>query len=139
MTGEVKNVRGERTSDGKVRRKVVKQEGGARQALAARIIRISWILVLAVEAVLLLRFLLKLMAADPAVPVAGLIYGITDTLLRPFEGLTPVNVFEGVAVELTTLIAMLVYLLLGWLAVELIRMILKPMRKRQVETYEEIP
>lgn len=66
------------------------------------------------EALLGLRFLLKLIAANPENPFAGLIYGFTDLFLFPFAGLVGTPASGNIVLEITTLIAMVVYALIGW-------------------------
>jgi hypothetical protein len=57
---------------------------------------------------------LKLIAANGASPIAGFIYGFTDLFLWPFAGLTATPSAGGMVLELSTLIAMVVYGLIGW-------------------------
>ncbi|NJC96920.1 MAG: hypothetical protein FIB03_11395 [Anaerolineae bacterium] len=67
-----------------------------------------------------LRFLLKLMAANPANPFASMIYFITSPFLWMFQGLTNTPSFEGIEIEFFSLIAIVVYSLLGWIIVQLL-------------------
>ncbi len=66
-----------------------------------------------------LRFLLKLMAANPGNPFAILIDAITTPFLWLFMGLTRTPAFEGIAIEFYDLIAIGVYYMLGWIIVRL--------------------
>lgn len=84
---------------------------------------VRWI-VLVLEVLLGLRFLLKLIGADPYNPFASFLYSLTSFFLYPFHGLvrdlsfgtTNVHYFEW-----TTLIGMLIYALLFWLVWLLLR------------------
>jgi hypothetical protein len=67
-----------------------------------------------------LRFLLKLMAANPDNPFASLIYFITQPFLWMFQGLTRTPSFEGIEIEFFSLIAIVVYALLGWIIIQLL-------------------
>jgi hypothetical protein len=67
-----------------------------------------------------LRFMLKLMAANPANPFASLVYFVTSPFLWMFEGLTRTPSFEGIQIEFFSLIAIVVYALLGWVIVQLL-------------------
>jgi uncharacterized protein YggT (Ycf19 family) len=67
-----------------------------------------------------LRFLLKLMAANPANPFADLIYSITTPFLWMFEGLTRTPAFEGIEIEFFSLIAIAVYSLIAWVIIQLL-------------------
>lgn len=67
-----------------------------------------------------LRFLLKLMAANPGNPFAALIYFLSRPFIAIFVGLTPTPSFEGIQIEFFDLIAILVYFLLAWAIVRLL-------------------
>ena len=73
-----------------------------------------WLLFGGLEVLLGLRFALKLIAANPASPIAALIYAITDLFLFPFSGLTVTPSAGGMVLEIPTLFAMLIYALIGW-------------------------
>lgn len=66
-----------------------------------------------------LRFLLKLMAANPANPFASLIYFITSPFIWMFRDLTRTPSFEGIEIEFFSLIAIVVYALIGWIIIQL--------------------
>lgn len=76
--------------------------------------QLVWLLLGILEAFLALRFILKLIAANPANPFAVFIYGFTDLFLWPFAGLTGTPSAAGMVLEIPTMIAMLVYALIGW-------------------------
>ena len=69
-----------------------------------------------IEALLLIRFVLKALGANAEAGFAQLIYGITGPLVAPFLGLfgTP-QAASGAALEFHTLIALVVYALVAWL------------------------
>jgi hypothetical protein len=72
-----------------------------------------WLLLGLLEALFALHFLLSLIGAGAA---GGLIYGLTGIFLLPFAGLAAVNpAASGLVLELSTLVAMAAYGLLGWL------------------------
>lgn len=66
------------------------------------------------ETLIALRILLKLIAANPASPIAVLIYGFTDLFLFPFVGLTATPAVGGMVLELSSFFAMVVYALIAW-------------------------
>jgi uncharacterized protein YggT (Ycf19 family) len=75
----------------------------------------------AVEAILGLRFILKLFGANGGNNFVGWIYEMSDGLLDPFRGIFPTKVFDNQYVlEFNTLFAMLMYALLGLLVVWII-------------------
>jgi hypothetical protein len=68
-----------------------------------------------------LRVFLKLIAANPASPFAGMLYAFTDIFLWPFAGLTVAPAVGGMVLEIPAIIGMFVYALLAWAIVRLIR------------------
>jgi uncharacterized protein YggT (Ycf19 family) len=74
-----------------------------------------------IEAFLIMRFALRLFAANPAAPFARFVYSSTDVLLQPFRGLFPPKFLEpGHFLEFSTLFAMAVYAMVIFLFLELI-------------------
>jgi len=66
-----------------------------------------------------LRFMLKLMAANPANPFASLVYFITTPFLWMFQNITSTPSFNGIVIEFFSLIAIVVYSLIGWIIIQL--------------------
>jgi hypothetical protein len=84
-------------------------------------VRIVVFLLGIVESVLLLRLLLKLLAANAGSPFVTFIYGVSGFLLGPFKGIFgSTSGGSGSVLEPATLVAMLVYALLAWGLVKLI-------------------
>ena len=77
-----------------------------------------------IEGLLLIRFVLKLLAANPASGFASFIYGITAPLVAPFYGLFPTPASgTGMVLELYTIVALIVYPLIFWVLVRLVWLI----------------
>jgi hypothetical protein len=76
--------------------------------------QVVWLLLGILEVMLALRFGLKLIGANPASPIAVFIYGFTGLFLLPFTGLVGTPVIGSYILEISTLIAMVVYALIGW-------------------------
>lgn len=72
---------------------------------------------------IVLRYLLYQLQASPGHPVARLIFNITEPFVSVFQGLTRSPLFTDIAIELNTLIAILAYSLLAWIAVRLVRIL----------------
>jgi len=85
------------------------------------ITQITWAVLGLLEILLGLRFLLKLIAANPASGFAVFIYGITKPFIAPFALLVGTPTFGGMVIEVTTLVAMAVYALFFWGVVSVIR------------------
>jgi len=75
---------------------------------------VIWLLVVMLEALIALRIGLKLIGANPDSSFAALIYGFTNLFLFPFAGLIGTPTAGGMVLEISSLIAMLVYALVGW-------------------------
>ncbi|HXD10186.1 MAG TPA: hypothetical protein VN653_09000 [Anaerolineales bacterium] len=75
-----------------------------------------------------LRFLLKLMAANPANPFASLVYFVTSPFLWIFQNLTHTPTFEGIEIEFFALIAIVVYSLIGWVIIQLLWILFSRMK-----------
>ena len=97
---------------------------GARQAQAARARRrretlakatqIIWLVTGILEALIGIRFILRLLAANPQAGFARFIYGITSVFLAPFLPLFEDPSANGWVLEVSSLVAMLVYALGAW-------------------------
>jgi hypothetical protein len=73
------------------------------------------------EILLGLRFVLKLIAANPDSGFTVFIYGITGLFMSPFNALIGTPTFGGSSFEVTTLIAMAVYALFFWVLVRVLQ------------------
>jgi len=74
-----------------------------------------------VEVALGMRLLLKLLGANPTAGFVGWVYATTAPLLQPFAGMFPSPIIErGFILEFSTLFAMIIYAIFGWLLIELI-------------------
>lgn len=68
------------------------------------------------EVILLIRFVLKLIGADPTNLFAGFLYALTDIILFPFVSIVhEPSVHQYQAFEWSTLIAMVIYWLIFWM------------------------
>jgi hypothetical protein len=76
--------------------------------------QLVWLLFGILEALIALRIGLKLIGANPDSPIAVFIYGFTSLFLFPFVGLTATPAAGGMVLELSSVIAMVVYALIGW-------------------------
>ena len=84
------------------------------------IIRVIWYIVGIVVTILLIRFVLALLGANLENGFANFIYTITDPLVAPFRGLLQIGEFHAgiVRIEVETLLASVIYTLVGWGIVE---------------------
>ena len=77
------------------------------------------------EVILAIRFILKLIGADPTNLFAGFLYALTDIVLSPFSTIvhTP-SLRTNQAFEWSTLIAMAIYWLLFWAIMRFLRVLI---------------
>jgi uncharacterized protein YggT (Ycf19 family) len=79
--------------------------------------RISQILYLAlgvVEALMITRVVLKLLAANADVGFVRFVYGLSAPLVAPFQGIFSTPVSHTNVLELSSLVALAVYALIAW-------------------------
>jgi hypothetical protein len=111
---------------------VVEDAVAAQRSFSYQLTAFLWLMIGALEALLALRVILKLMAANPSNAFASLIYGLSDLFVWPFAGLTATPSAMGIVVEIPTIIAMVVYAMLGWLVISLFSLLLYRTRNRSV-------
>jgi hypothetical protein len=73
-----------------------------------------------IEALIAIRLVLRALGASPDGGFAQFIYGLTGPLIAPFVGLFGNPQAGGSVLELHSIIALVVYALLGWLLGKLV-------------------
>lgn len=84
--------------------------------------RVMTLIFTVLEVLLFLRFTLKLLGANIGQPLVNGLYGITEPLVRPFQGIFP-EPRAGVVIDIAALIAILFLFLVAALIVALVRAI----------------
>lgn len=92
-------------------------------APARRAIEMIYLLFGIIDGMLLMRLLLKLMAANTDVPFTGFVYGFSDIFLTPFRGILATWVSGRSVLELSVLMAIIVYALIAYVLARLIAII----------------
>ncbi len=95
--------------------------------------QIVWYILGLIEALLLFRFALKILGANPLSGFTNLIYSITTPLTIPFKGILGVYIFGNSIIEWSIIIAAIVYLCIAWGIVYLLN-IIYPITPKDVET-----
>ncbi len=85
-----------------------------------RIAQTVYLIVGIVEALIIIRIALKLLAANSGVGFVHFIYGISSPLVAPFSGIFPTPVSNANVLELSSLVAIAVYGLVAWGIVRMI-------------------
>jgi YggT family protein len=92
---------------------VVRNTAAEQRQLLVRVTQVLWLLFGFLEALIGIRIVLKLIGANPAAFFSVMIYGITDVFLWPFAGLTPNPGVGAYQLEVTSIIGVIVYALIG--------------------------
>ena len=100
--------------------------GSGRTAVAESpvwgIARVITLIFTVIEILLLLRFILRLAGANADQPLVSALYGVTEPLTRPFQGIFPTP--SGTPVfDVAALLAILFFFLLGAFIIALVRAI----------------
>ena len=85
--------------------------------------QVLWLVFGLLEGLLALRFFFKLIGANPENAFASFLYGLTDLFLIPFADLTSPLAANGMVLEISTLLAMGIFALVGWAIERLIYVI----------------
>jgi hypothetical protein len=114
------------------RERVVTDEGGLahsertvhdiaaeQRLLFDRAIQLIWLFFGIVEGLIGLRIVLKLIGSNPDNAFAKFIYGAAGLFMGPFIGLTGSPTSSGMTLEISAIIAMIFYALLGWVIVRI--------------------
>jgi small-conductance mechanosensitive channel len=95
--------------------RTTEHESGQEQRIATfKATQVIWLLLGLLEATIALRVVFKLIAVNAANPFASLLYKFTDLFVAPFASLTGAPAAGGMVLEISSIIAMIVYLLMGW-------------------------
>jgi hypothetical protein len=118
------------------REQVVHDVAAERLFLLNKLSQLIWTLTGIVEVVLALRFVLKLIAANPGAQFTAFVYNIGGIFMSPFAGVTGSPAAGGSVLEVPALIAMLVYALLAWGVVRILWIALERPHTRSTSTYD---
>ena len=97
-----------------------------------RAVQIVWFVFTLICALIAFRFTLKVLGASPQAEFVSFIYGVTAPLVAPFRGIFPDSGQGFFIFEPASLVAIVVYLLLGWGIVALVRILTAPRGPRVV-------
>ena len=106
------------------RQRVVEHTPSTRRLVVSRISQFVWLIVAVIVVLLAFRFALMLLAANPSNGFASVIYNVTNVLVAPFATLLQTPVFEGGSVvDVASIVAMVVYILVAWVFLQLFRIL----------------
>ena len=88
--------------------------------------RVVWFVDAVVCALIAIRFFMKLLGASYGADFVRFIYGVTGPLVAPFRGIFQPSGSGNYVLEPESLIAIAIYVLIGWGLVALIRILSAP-------------
>ncbi|NCN52490.1 YggT family protein [Candidatus Parcubacteria bacterium] len=97
--------------------------------------RVVWYIFSVVEALLILRLILRLFGANAGAQFTQIVYSISGVLVAPFQFVFSTPTLEGSALELNTILAILVYWFVAW---GIIRLILMTRPVTKYEAHSEL-
>ncbi len=106
---------------------------GKRDA-AYRVMQAIYLVFGVITGLVAIRFILRALGASPNADFAAFVYGITEPLVRPFVGLFGTPQLDGAVFEPQSLVAIIVYALVGWLLGRLVSILMGETRTARVRT-----
>ena len=95
--------------------RTTEHESGQDQRVATfKATQLIWLLLGILEAAIALRIVFKLIGVNEANPFAALLYAVTDFFVAPFASLIGAPAAGGMVLEISSIIAMVVYFLIAW-------------------------
>jgi len=95
--------------------RTTQHEQGREQRVATfKATQLIWLLLGILEAAIALRVVFKLIAVNATNPFAALLYNVTDFFVAPFASLIGAPAAGGMVLEISSIIAMIVYFLIAW-------------------------
>ena len=86
-----------------------------RRAAAYRITQLVYWVFGLIEGLVAIRLIMKALGANPSAGFADFVYGITAPLVSPFVGLFSNPIYQRSVLELSSIVALIVYALVAWL------------------------
>lgn len=130
-------------TDYKEVRTTAHEQGSEARVTTFKVTQLIWLLLGLLEGVLALRFIFKLIGVNAANSFASLLYKVTDFFVAPFASLTGAPEAGRMVLEISTLIAMIIYALIGWVLIRIVYVLFYrprgPVSTRQTVVAEHTP
>jgi uncharacterized protein YggT (Ycf19 family) len=91
-----------------------REQGHEQRVATFKVTQLIWLLLGILESLLALRVVFKLLGVNPSNPFASLLYNVTEIFVAPFASLIGAPSAGGMVLEISTILAMFIYLLIGW-------------------------
>ena len=116
----------------------VVQHHETRRSVEAIVTSVVWFITGVIAVLLASRFFLLLFGANPRAGFTRFVYGFAAPLMAPFEAVFGRTRIQGATFDVNTLLAIAVYVLIGWGITALIRVVTPRTGARTVESVEEV-
>ncbi|GAP13591.1 predicted integral membrane protein [Longilinea arvoryzae] len=90
------------------------EQGREQRVATFKVTQLIWLLLGILEALIALRVVFKLIGVNAANPFASLLYNVTEIFVAPFASLIGAPAAGGMVLEISSILAMFIYLLIGW-------------------------
>ncbi len=100
------------------RQRVTETAPSGRSVFVARFTQFLWLIVSVIVILLAIRFAFVLINANAATGFVNFIYQVTDPLVSPFRNIVNIPGFD-----MGSIIAIFVYMIVGWLIITLFRLV----------------
>jgi len=90
------------------------EQGRDQRVATFKATQLIWLLLCLLEAAIALRVVFKLIGVNADNPFAALLYNVTNLFVAPFASLTGAPSAGGMVLEISSILAMIVYLLIAW-------------------------
>lgn len=97
-----------------------------------RAVEIIWFLTSLITTLIGIRFVLKLLGASMGSGFVTFIYGLTDAMVAPFRAIFPATSGQSSTLDVASLVAIVVYALVGWGLVSVVKLITAPRGARSI-------
>ena len=115
------------------RQRVVETSPSGRRVFVARFTQFLWLIVSVIVVLLGIRFAFVLINANAATGFVNFIYGVTDPLVMPFK-----NIVNTPGFDMGAIIAIFVYMIVGWLIITLFRLVFADTNRLRQTTQVDI-
>jgi len=112
---------------------------GSRESVGSWISRVVMFVFGVVELLLLVRFFLLLVGANTQTGFVQWIHDLSGIFMAPFNAILGIQTINGAVFEWSALVAIVVYAVIAWLIVALIRALTPRRSPETVETVEAAP
>jgi uncharacterized protein YggT (Ycf19 family) len=121
------------------KKRIVEHNVSLQQVLVSRVSHLIWFIVAIVNALLIFRFSLKMIGANPVNQFVNFLYSVTNPMVYPFQNIVAnPSVNETANIEVSVLFAILVYSFAAWALISAIRILFSDTgSSRRITSYEK--